>query len=342
MRLKPVTVVILNWNGKKWLEQFLATVVLHSQPLAHILLIDNASTDDSVSWIQAHFPDVEVVVLDKNYGFTGGNNRALPYIHTRYYILLNSDVEVTEGWITPLLQRMEDHPQMASLQPKIRAYHRKAYFEYAGAAGGWVDRWIYPFCRGRVFETSEKDEGQYDDFAEVFWATGACCMIRKSVTDEIGLFDEDFFAHMEEIDFCWRAKNFGYTIGYEPNSLVYHVGGGTLHTSHPYKTYLNIHNSLVMMTKNLPDGKVFSKVLVRLLLDGVWVGKLLLNGHLSMILSIIKAHWAFFGRLGYIRRKRKTTYPKGVKTMPSEGYYPHTLIWQYWVKKRTAFRALMG
>ncbi|WNJ19342.1 glycosyltransferase family 2 protein [Pontibacter sp. G13] len=340
--MPPVTVVILNWNGKHWLEQFLPSVMQSTYPDLHVLVMDNASTDDSVTFLQAEYPDVQVEVLPENYGFTGGNNRALPYIETPYFVLLNSDVEVTPGWLEPLVALAESDPKIASVQPKIKAHFDKALFEYAGACGGFMDSLSYPFCRGRMFDDLEADMGQYDTSMDIFWASGACCLLRTDVVQEIGLFEESFFAHMEEIDFCWRAKSFGYRVMVEPQSVVYHVGGGSLPKSNPKKTYLNIRNSLACMRKNLPDGQVFSKIFARLILDGVWAFKSLLRGDFGTIGAIIKAHWHFFGKLGFWAKRRKEIYgPKGPQPIQT-GVYPGSVVWQYFGKGVKKWGDLMG
>jgi GT2 family glycosyltransferase len=330
MASPPVTVVILNWNGRAWLERFLPSVLATSYPQVRILVVDNASTDDSLAFVQEHFPTVDVLPLDENYGFAEGNNRALPVIDTPYFVLLNSDVEVTPGWLSPLVERMEAHPKLAALQPKLLSWHQREHFEYAGAAGGFLDRFGYPFCRGRMFDAVEKDQGQYDQPVEVFWATGACLMIRTEVAREIGLFQPDFFAHWEEIDFCWRAHNLGYRIGCEPRGVVYHVGGGTLSTQNPRKTFLNVRNSLGALLLNLPARQLFPKILARLLLDGVWALKALTRNDWGTIGAIFRAHWAFFGKVPTWWRVRKRTYAAlPPRTLPAAGYYPHSVVWRH-------------
>lgn len=336
-----VTIVILNWNGKSYLEQFLPSVLATEYSNFSVLLVDNASTDDSVAWLKEQYPQVQVEVMDQNYGFTGGNNRALPYVKTPYYVLLNSDVEVEPGWLTPLVTMMESDPSIASIQPKVRAWHEKEKFEYAGAAGGYMDCYGYPFNRGRLFDITEKDEGQYDDPKEIFWATGACCLIRKEVSDRIGLFEERFFAHMEEIDFCWRAKNFGYRIMYCPDSIVYHVGGGTLKRENPFKTFLNVRNSLAANLKNLSGGKAFVKIWIRLILDGVWGVRSLLRGEFKTTWAIIRAHWAFFFSIPYWLKRKKEIYRDLDRIPPmGAGYYRRSIVWQHFAKKAKKFSEL--
>ncbi|MEL6676646.1 MAG: glycosyltransferase family 2 protein [Bacteroidota bacterium] len=336
----PVTVVILNWNGRHWLEKFLPSVTASTYSHLHILVVDNASTDDSVDFVRKKYPQIQVEVMEENHGFAEGNNRALAFIDTPYFILLNSDVEVTPQWLEPLIARMEAQPEIAALQPKIRAHFDKTSFEYAGASGGWMDRFAYPFCRGRIFDTLEKDHGQYESPEEIFWATGACCCIRTEVVQKIGLFQPEFFAHMEEIDFCWRAKNFGYQIWVEPTSVVYHVGGGALPKENPRKTFLNVRNSLACMYLNLPAGQRFPKVFFRLILDGVWGIKALLSWDWGTIKAILKAHFAFYGQLGTWNRRRKETYAEQKPSRPQAGYFPKSIVWQYFVRGKKRFSEL--
>lgn len=342
MALAPkVSIIILNWNGKKWLEQFLPSVSATTYSNHEIILVDNGSTDDSIAFTKSNFPNIRIIALDKNYGFTLGNNLALPHIDSPYYVLLNSDVEVTPNWLEPLVEKMESDEKIAAIQPKIRKFAQKTHFEYAGAAGGYLDKFAYPFCRGRVFDTLEEDKGQYEDAQEIFWATGACCMVRKKVSDEMGLFEPSFFAHMEEIDFCWRAKNWGYKIYCEPKSIVYHVGGGTLPQGNPRKTFLNIHNSLAMMYRNLPANQIFIKIFVRLILDGVFAAKLLTTADFSSIMAIAKAHWTFFLGIPKWRKSRKELY--GNHILPQShtaGYLAKSVVWQYFGRGKKHFDAL--
>lgn len=328
-----VTIVILNWNGKGFLEKFLPSVLATEYPDIHILLADNASTDDSVEFVRTTYPTIEVLELEENYGFAEGNNRALPHVKTPYYVLLNSDVEVTPDWLGPLVELMDSDENIASIQPKIRAFHAKDNFEYAGASGGYMDALGYPFCRGRIFDVTEPDTGQYDSIEQIGWATGACCLIRKSVTDRIGLFEERYFAHMEEIDFCWRARNFGYKIMVEPQSVVYHVGGGTLKKTNPRKTYLNARNSLITMFKNFPFWQMIWKVYVRLWLDGVWAARSLTRGEFAIIWAIAKSHWAVFFSLPYWWKRRRQIYKELDQfPKPGKGYFADSAIWWHFVK----------
>jgi GT2 family glycosyltransferase len=335
-----VTVVILNWNGRNWLEQFLPSVRSTTYTECDILIIDNGSTDGSVEFIQTHFPDFRIVSLDRNYGFAQGNNLGVAHVNTPYYVLLNSDVEVTPGWLEPLVELMETDSRIAAVQPDVLSWAEKDRFEYAGASGGFIDRFGYPFCRGRLFDQTEKDEGQYPDSREIFWATGACSLIRKSVSDRIGLFEPAFFAHMEEIDFCWRARNYDYRILVQPESKVYHVGGGTLDKANPRKTFLNVHNSLAMMLKNLPVSQYY-RIFMRLVLDGVWAVRSLLQGDFKTIWAILKAHLQLYANVGYWFHRRKKAYPTANQKKPGgPGYYPRSIVWQFFIRGRKAFSQL--
>ena len=261
-----VAIVILNWNGKKLLQQYLPSVVKYSLG-CDVIVADNGSDDDSVEYVQTNFPMVRIIKLDKNYGFTGGYNRALKQVYAQYYVLLNDDVEVTKGWVNPVIKMMQQDTQIAVCQPKLMSYVNKNKFEYAGAAGGYIDYLGYPFCAGRIFERTEDDNGQYDKPREIFWASGAAMFVRSDLFHALGGLDEDFFAHMEEIDFCWRAKNAGYKIMYCPDSTVYHYGGGTLNKISPRKTFLNFRNSLLLLYKNLPASKLQNVLNKRKYLD---------------------------------------------------------------------------
>ncbi|MFA7034502.1 MAG: glycosyltransferase family 2 protein, partial [Bacteroidales bacterium] len=284
-------VVILNWNGKKFLETYLPSLTQNTdRENAFIVVADNGSTDGSVEWMEVNYPDIRVIEFDKNWGFTGGYNRAFNEIDADYYVLLNSDIEVTPGWLDNLLSFMEDNPDVGICQPKVLAMHDKTSFEYAGAAGGFIDRYGYPFCRGRILSKVEKDHGQYDKPMEVFWATGACLMIRSSLYHHLGGLDESFFAHMEEIDLCWRAKLLGYEVWCVPSSVVYHVGGGTLPNNSPNKLYFNYRNNLLMLYKNLPEKIRSRRLFVRRCLDGVSALVYLVTGKWSYFKAVCRAH----------------------------------------------------
>jgi len=334
MKQKTV-VVILNWNGKQFLEKFLGTVVECSGEEADVYVADNASQDGSVEFIQSTFPMVKLIRYLTNLGYTGGYNEALKQIDADYYILLNSDIEVTPHWITPVIEMMESDPDIAACQPKLLDYYHRDKFEYAGASGGFIDKYGYPFCRGRMFQTLEEDNGQYDDIAEVFWATGACFFVRSKVFHELGGFDNRFFAHMEEIDFCWRAKNRGYRIMVCPQSKVFHVGGGTLPKQSWRKTFLNIRNNNIMLFKNLPSDRLFQVFLLRLLLDGLAAVKFFLDGGFRNLLAVAKAHWQFFGMIPQLRRERKNTARKNVTAV-----YQKSVVAAYFIRRKKTFSAL--
>ncbi|MBX2972998.1 MAG: glycosyltransferase family 2 protein [Flavobacteriales bacterium] len=297
-------IVILNWNGRNWLERFLPTV-LRQSPGAEVIVADNASTDDSLDWLKRHLPEVRTIVLPKNLGFAGGYNAALEQVQADRYLLLNSDVEVTPGWMDALNGYLDQHPRMAACQPKVRSLASPTRFEHAGAAGGFIDRNGYPFCRGRIFEITEEDNGQYDGEREVFWATGACLLIRAEAFHAAGGFDAALFAHMEEIDLCWRLRRMGWNIGYTSRAVVYHVGGGSLDYRSPRKTYLNFRNSLIVLTKNLHNGWSWWWLFRRLVLDGFAGIKFLLEGNGRHTWEVIRAHWHFFHRLPAVIRQRR-------------------------------------
>lgn len=291
----------------EFLKKFLPSVIEYSKNDSEIWVADNCSTDGSVELLREQFKDVKLIQNESNGGFATGYNVALRQIEAEYYILLNSDIEVTENWINPIINLMESDNTIGACQPKIRSYSQKGKFEYAGASGGFIDKLGYPFCRGRLFMSLETDEGQYDDPMEVFWATGACMFIRSDVFHEHGGFDDDFFAHMEEIDLCWRMKSSGYKVMVCPSSMVYHVGGGTLPVGSARKTYLNFRNNFVLLYKNLPSNKLFSVLLIRLFLDGLAGFKFLLQGGFSDVAAVIRAHFYFYKNWLHIREKRKNT-----------------------------------
>jgi GT2 family glycosyltransferase len=305
-------IVILNWNGSKFLEKFLPSVIAFSKDDAEIIVADNDSSDDSVDFLRKNFPEVGLVINDSNGGFAKGYNDALAKVNADYYVLLNSDIEVTENWIKPVIELMESDNKIAACQPKLRSYHEREKFEYAGAAGGFIDKYGYPFCRGRLFQSMETDNGQYDDIKEIFWATGACMFVRAELFHKFGGLDADFFAHMEEIDFCWRLKNSGYKIMYCPDSVVFHVGGGTLPKSSSRKTYLNFRNNFSLLFKNLPHGRIFPVFFARLFLDGIAGFTFLLKGGFADLLAVIKAHFYFYRNIGKLKAKRKAINPKPV------------------------------
>ncbi len=332
--MDKVAIVILNFNGKHYLEQFLQLVVLHS-PGCQVIVADNGSTDDSVSFLQESYPSVRLIMLRKNYGFSTGYNLALRQVDASYYVLLNSDVEVTPHWIDPVIQLMDEQQTIAACQPKILSYHQKHTLEYAGAAGGYIDILGYPFCRGRIFNTVEEDHPKFDDLREVFWATGACMFVRSDVYHQLGGLDDDFFAHMEEIDLCWRMHHAGYRVFYQGKSQVYHVGGGTLPKSNPRKTYLNFRNGLIMLFKNMTYRELTWKLPLRLLLDYLAAFQYLLQGKGKNFCSILHAQISFFSIIGKLFAKRKRNEKNNEKF--TFGIYPGFIVKDYFLKKKKYF-----
>jgi len=331
-----VAVVILNWNGKYFLEKFLPSVFNSTYPNIEFIIGDNGSTDDSISYVEENFPMFKIIKNTENLGFAGGYNEILKRVEADYYILLNSDVEVTEGWIEPVIQQMEADPLLVACQPKIQSYHNKGEFEHAGAAGGYIDYFGFPFCRGRILDKVEKDHGQYNDAREVFWATGAALFIKSNAWKEAEGFDADFFAHFEEIDLCWRLKKMGYKVGYCPNSLVYHVGGGTLKTSNPHKTYLNFRNNLVMIQKNHSFMMAVWIIACRLWWDLFALIKFLFDGKSADAWAVSRGHQYFFKNFFKTARKRKKYSQKENK----KGRYKKSIIWDYYVNKIHKFSQL--
>ena len=296
------TIAILNYNSRDFLELYLPSILYSSRDSFDLLLIDNASEDDSVDFVRDHFPEIDIIELEENYGFAEGYNKGLEAVSTKYTVLLNSDVEVNENWLDPLISFMEAHPEYGAVMPKIRSIEDRSSFEYAGAAGGYLDKWGYPYCQGRVFDTLEKDKGQYDKTKDVFWTTGAAMVIKTKLYKDIGGFDGDYFAHQEEIDLCWRMHRAGYKLAVVPSSVVYHLGGGTLNYGSSRKIYLNFRNSLSTIFKNEVG---LSKVFIRLLLDGVAGVKFLLSGQVKSTWAIIRAHFAFYAWIPSLLSKRK-------------------------------------
>lgn len=327
-----LAIVILNWNGKKLLEQFLPSVVAFSEG-ADIYVADNASTDDSVAFVRANFPSVKIIANPQNFGFAKGYNEALRKVDADIFALVNSDIEVTQNWLKPIIETFQAEPETAIIQPKIRDYKNKEYFEYAGAAGGFIDRYGYPFCRGRIFDTVEKDTGQYDDDCEIFWASGACFFIRSAIYRELGGFDDDFFAHQEEIDLCWRAFNRGYHAKYIGRSTVFHVGGATLQQGNPRKTFLNFRNSLLMLTKNLPKATLLPVLFVRLVLDGIAGMQFLLHGKPLHCMAILNAHFSFYAKFFVTIKKR-------CGSLPRKYFVVRSVIFFYFIKKIKTYRGL--
>ena len=326
-----LAVVILNWNGKTLLEQFLPSVVKYSEG-ADIYIADNASNDNSVDFITVNYPNITIIKNKENGGYAKGYNDALKKINTDVFCLLNSDIEVTKNWLNPIIDAYHKDKETAIIQPKILDFKRKDYFEYAGAGGGFIDKYGYPYCRGRIFNTLEKDKGQYDDIKDIFWATGACLFIKSNVFKKLNGFDERFFAHMEEIDLCWRAKNLGYNVKYIGQSKVYHVGGATLKNTNAKKTFLNFRNNLIMLTKNA-NGFIFSKICIRLVLDGIAGLKFLIELKPKHTFAILKAHFSYYYHLKYALNQRKLIKDK-------TKYYTRTsIIYDYYVNKMHKFKS---
>ena len=328
-----VAVVILNWNGKSFLEKFLPSVISNSVG-ATIYVADNASSDGSLDYLKENYPTVKLIDNGENLGFAGGYNKALEKLEEEFFVLLNSDVEVTPNWLEPIIQLFDSDSNIVACQPKILSYHDKSSFEYAGAAGGFIDKFGYPFCRGRIFDSLENDNGQYDSVEEIFWATGACLFIRSKVYKELGGLDADFFAHMEEIDLCWRIKRAGYSIKVQPASVVYHVGGGTLSKSNPFKTFLNFRNGLELLAKNLPKNELLPKLFIRMVLDGMAAFKFLISGKGKDFLAVIHAHFDFY------RRLRKTLGKRTGNYIPVKGQYSGNIVLDYFLKGRKKFSDL--
>lgn len=329
-----IAVIILNWNGEALLERYLPSVVSFSGD-ADIYVADNASSDGSVALIKQHFPSVKLIQNSTNGGFSKGYNDALRQVQADVYCLLNSDVEVSPNWLDPVQKLLVAHPEAAIVQPKILDLLNKDTFEYAGAAGGFLDQLGYPFCRGRIFQALEKDHGQYDDVTEIFWATGACMFIRAEVFHELGGFDEAYFAHQEEIDLCWRARNRGYAVFYTGYSSVYHLGGSTLSNMNPKKTYLNFRNSLFSITKNLPGKRVFAIIFLRLLLDLVAGLRFIFQGRWRHCLAILRAHLSYYRNFYSMYQKRKNS------TFVKKYYKTTSIVWSHYVNHVMRFNELI-
>ena len=331
-------VVILNWNTRNFLELFLPNVIKYSSTDAEIIVVDNASTDDSINFVENNYPSVKIIRNTENSGFAGGYNTALLQIDYEYFVLLNSDVDVTEGWLLPLIKLMDNNSEVGACQPKILSFHSKDYFEYAGSAGGYIDKYGYPFCRGRIFNTLEKDNHQYDDSRPVFWATGACMIVRASVFKKLHGFDPVFFAHMEEIDLCWRMQRAGFHVFFCGLSKVYHLGGGTLPKSNPRKTFLNFRNNLLMIYKNAESSEIKSILSVRFILDVIASIKFLFSGSLADFKAVWAARRAFNILKSQYQRPFSPTKPLSPKT----GFfiYPKSILWDYYICRRKKFSSL--
>ena len=333
-----VAIVILNWNGKKYLQQFLPALLASDYSNKKIIVADNASTDDSVIFLQQHYPSIEIIRNASNEGFAKGYNTALKKVQGDYYILLNSDVEVTPGWIEPIISLMESDTTIAACQPKIKSFNNRHQFEYAGGSGGWLDEFGYPFSRGRVFDIVEDDDGQYEDAATCFWASGAALFVKSTLYHELGGLDEYFFAHQEEIDFCWRLQLAGYKVYVQPKSVVYHIGGGTLPKENNLKVFLNFRNNLIMLAKNLTLSEAVWKIPVRMGLDAVAAWKGLLGGSGGYFIAISKAHIYFI--IWLLLYKKRSVFP-ALKQGRLNGYYKGSAVWQHFVKGKIKFSEIV-
>ena len=333
-----VAIAILNWNGKKFLEQFLPSVLATRYSDFSLHVIDNGSTDESLSFLRKHHPDIPVIELGRNLGYAEGYNEGLKQIRADYYVLLNSDVETTPDWLSAQVELLEKDRSIAACQPKILQYDKRDHFEYAGACGGWIDQLGYPFSRGRVFDDCEQDRGQYDDACPIFWASGAALLIRSTSFWEAGGLDPFFFAHMEEIDLCWRLQALGYRVYCCPSATVYHVGGGTLPKGNYKKVFLNFRNNLIMLGKNLPAHRAIPVLALRFALDAVSAWKNLLSGDPVYFRAVLQAHFAFLKWL--IGPKKHNRFPAR-KMVPRDGYYRGSVVWQYFIKGVGTFNQIV-
>lgn len=333
-----VSIVILNWNGQKYLEQFLPFVMASTYSNFQVVVADNASSDDSIPFLQSYYPLVKILELDKNYGFARGYNEALKNVEGDYYVLLNSDVEVMPSWIEPVVELMESNRSIGACQPKLLQQQNRHYFEYSGACGGWLDRLGYPFARGRIFDVCEPDHAQYDDSAPIFWASGAAMFVRAELYHELGGLDDFFFAHQEEIDFCWRLQRKGFLVYSCPASVVYHVGGATLPKGNSKKVFLNFRNNLVMMAKNMPVGEAFWKISYRFVLDAVSAVKSLFAGEGKYFVAVFRAHVAFLGWLFTGKKSKISLRKRGVLL---HGYLKKSVVWAHFIKGKNTFAEIV-
>ncbi len=340
--MPKTAIVILNWNGLNYLKMFLGTVIKLSTDNDTIICVaDNGSTDGSVEWVEENFNEVKLILLDKNYGFAEGYNKAIDQLDAKYFLLLNSDIEVTEGWMQPLVRFMDDNQDVASCQPKILSYYQKDHFEHAGAAGCFIDKYGYPFCRGRIINIVEKDSGQYESQINVFWSSGACMIVRAEAWKRCGGFDPDFFAHMEEIDLCWRFQKAGYRVCFLPDSVIYHVGGGTLPYNSPFKTYLNFRNSLFLLYKNLPDRRFHTVLFIRKLLDGLAAIFFLSKGSLESVKAVWKAHMDFYRAIHQLKIKRKKVKELEISESGTN-ILNKSIVFEFYVKGNNTYTSLIS
>ncbi len=335
-------VVILNWNGEQFLREYLPSVVRFSVSAdTKIIVADNNSSDGSIALLRSDFPEVGIIQLDQNYGFAGGYNKALADLDAEYYVLCNSDIELRSDAVSPIIRLMDSDPDIAACAPKLMSLREDGLFEYAGAAGGFIDKYGYPFCRGRIMDTVERDEGQYNDECEIFWATGAFMVVRSRVWHEMGGLDDSFFAHMEEIDLCWRIRNRGYKVMYCPDAEAFHLGGGTLNQGNPRKIFLNFRNSLWMLFKNLPKGHLFTRLLARMVMDGASAMVYLFQLKFSYFWAVVKAHFALYSNLGRLRRQRRALQEGGTENGPLISCtLDGSMVWRYMVRKQKTFNKL--
>lgn len=336
---QDTAVVILSYNGKKWHDLFLPLIIAEASSGYEVIVVDNASTDDTLAHVQAHYPEVKTLHIAVNKGFANGYFEALQQISAEYYVLLSADFEVTPRWFPPLIEAMRRYQGLAACQPKIRYWRERAFFEYAGAGGGFMDHLGYLFCRGRIFNDLEKDGGQYDDDIETFWASGGCLMVRSDLYHHVGGFDPDLYAHMEEVDLCWRLKNAGYRIGYIGSSTVYHVGGSVISYGSPQKLFYNFRNNLILLLKNESAARLVWLLPLRLVLDGVAGLQMLAGGRWQETITIIKAHISFYGSFGLWLRKRKAA-QKTITHRNKSGIYPKSIVWQYFALRKKTFPML--
>jgi GT2 family glycosyltransferase len=332
--LTKVSVVIINYNGRKYLEQFLPSILAGTYADMELIVADNASTDDSLVFLRKQYPSVRIIELKRNHGYAGGYNEALKEVNSDYFVLLNSDVEVTPGWLEPMVALMDGDKTIGACQPKILSYHNKEQFEYAGGAGGWMDCLGYPFARGRIFDICETDRGQYDDVQKIFWASGAALFVRSELFHQVKGLDTYFFAHMEEIDFCWRLQLLGYSIYACPSAVVYHIGGGTLPKGNERKVFLNFRNNMIMLAKNLPKRQSFWKIPLRILMDFISAFKSLFAGQFVYFLAVGEAHLAFFKWLFFMQKN--SVFP-GRRRARLSGWYRHSVAWKHFVEGRERF-----
>ena len=333
--MKKLAIVILNWNGHKLLSQFLPKVIEHTPTYAEVIIADNASTDNSIAFLKEHYPFLKIIQNKENGGFAKGYNDALEHVDAEYYCLLNSDIEVTENWTDPIINLLDNNPEVAVVQPKLLSFTHKNQFEYAGASGGFLDCLGYPFCRGRIFEHLEEDTGQYDNAMEVFWATGAALFVRSNLFHKLKGFDDDFFAHMEEIDFCWRVKTLGYKVMVEPKSVIYHVGGASLPKNSARKTYLNFRNNLFLLLKNLPKRNLLPVFLIRFPLDHIAAFFFLLQGHWKDSWAVLRAQLSFLRQFRKIKHKRKDINSEVYKQS-----FQKSIVFEHYIKKKTTYNGV--